>query len=221
MNSYDDEDMIAISALTHYAHCPRRFALTHIEHIWEDNLVTVQGHLLHGKTDSGLAETRGELKIVRSLRLSSHTYGISGVADVVEFHKVKSDGIPLPHNAGLWRPFPIEYKRGASLDISSYQIQLCAQAFCLEEMLNIPIFEGALYSGIQHQRIPILFSDDLRNLTIKICREAHHLLDSGITPLPVKCKHCSSCSLNEYCSPIFDKKSVRSWLDIQLLEALQ
>lgn len=218
---YCEDDMIPISALTHYAHCPRRCALTHIENLWQDNIFTVQGNLLHEKTDSGLSETRRDRKLVRSLRLSSLQYGISGIADVVEFQRVQSGGITLPRNSGCWLPFPVEFKRGAAHDISSYKIQLCAQAFCLEEMLHIQIGEGAVYSGVQHQRVPVVFDDDLRNSTARICIDAHILLASGNTPPPIPCKHCSTCSMIEYCSPVSCRISAKIWLEDQLHEVLQ
>lgn len=214
--NYEDDDMIAISSLTHYVHCPRRCALVHLEQVWDENVLTVQGNILHEKADSGISESRRTVRIVRSLRLQSQIYGITGIADVVEFHKTEQKGIVLPKCKGLWKPYPVEYKRGASHNLHSYEIQLTAQTLCLEEMLHCKIDEASLYLGISNQRLPVAITENLKEETITISKKVHELLQSKITPLPDINSRCSSCSLLEYCITAGKRKSARKWLQNQI-----
>jgi CRISPR-associated exonuclease Cas4 len=133
--------------------------------------------------------------------------GLSGRADVVEFHLItapnsSSEGVRLPGCDGLWAPFPVEYKRGRLRHEIGYQVQLCAQAMCLEETLGakgIPI--GALFFGETHRRLEVTLDSGLRELTIRSAERLHELIDSGITPKPIKSAKCDKCSLADECMP--------------------
>ncbi|MCL1887284.1 MAG: CRISPR-associated protein Cas4 [Kiritimatiellaeota bacterium] len=211
---YAEDQLLPISSLSEYVHCPRRFGLKLLEQAWDDNVFTAEGTLLHENVDTGKNESRGNVKITRSLRLRSLRLGITGIADVVEFHRANDatdDG---------WRPFPVEYKRGASKNIRCYEIQLCAQALCLEEMLGAHILEGALFLGEKQHRTPVTFDDTLRAETETACRAIHEIFAKGTTPPAEYNKRCTSCSLLETCLPksAGTGKSARKWLDRQLAD---
>jgi CRISPR-associated exonuclease Cas4 len=183
-----ESDYIMLSALQHYLFCPRQCALIHIEQQWAENRYTVEGQLLHEQADSGHSQQKGRVRIVRTLMICSQRLGLSGQADVVEFH---SDGCV----------FPIEYKRGRHKKDRCDEVQLCAQALCLEEMLDVSVDSGALYYGKQRRRKEILFDDELRDLTLGIIRKTHRMIKSGVTPSAAYEKKCNACSLFNICLP--------------------
>ena len=191
MEKYSAADLIPISALQHYVFCPRQCALIHVEQIWEENLFTAEGRLLHDKADSGKVEIRGDVKTVTGLPLRSLALGLTGKADVVEFHR----------REGVWHPFPVEYKRGKAKMHNAGAIQLCAQALCLEEMLGLPVPEGALFYGKTRRRLAVSLDASLRELTANTARSVHVLLQSGRTPPPVADERCRVCSLAGQCLP--------------------
>jgi CRISPR-associated exonuclease Cas4 len=149
--SYPESELLPLSALQHLIFCERQCALIHIERIWSENRLTMEGRILHDKVDDGETESRGNLIIARTVKLRSLRLGLSGQADVVEFHRMKEDhqivssdfsrimGTGLPDKPGFWMPFPVEYKRGKPKIDDCDMVQLCAQAICLEEMLGIDI----------------------------------------------------------------------------------
>lgn len=185
---YAESDYIMLSALQHYQFCPRQCALIHIEQQWAENRFTAEGNLLHEKVDSKKNERVGPVRIVRTLPICSQIYGLSGRADVVEFH---DDGTV----------FPVEYKRGRPKKDQCDEIQLCAQVFCLEEMLDVQIVSGALFYGQKKRRKEISFDTDLRTLTQKTITETHQLITSGKTPSAQYSNKCDACSLLSLCLP--------------------
>lgn len=217
---YTEDQLLPLSAVSQYVHCPRRCALIILEQAWNDNVFTAEGTVLHDMVDSGKNESRGALKILRSLRLRSFRLGITGIADVVEMHRRDpcDGGVKIPQLKGFWLPFPVEYKRGASKDIRCYEVQLCAQALCLEEMLSVRIPEGALFLGEKQQRAAVMFDDALRQETEEVCLAVQQLFASGKTPLAEYNKRCKSCSLIETCLPqsVGKGKSAKRWLDQQM-----
>ena len=219
---YTEDQLLPLSAVSQYVHCPRRCALIHLEQVWSENAFTAEGNVLHEKAHSGANESRGDLKILRSLRLRSLRLGVTGVADVVELHRRAPDegGVSVSGLDGTWQPFPVEYKRGASKDIRCYEVQLCAQAICLEEMLGAQIPEGALFLGEKQHRTPVAFDDALRAETEAVCAAVQKLFADGVTPPADYNKRCSSCSLLEACLPhsAGSGKSARKWLARQLDE---
>jgi CRISPR-associated exonuclease Cas4 len=188
---YAEDDFIQLSALQHYAYCPRQCALIHLDMAWSENLYTAEGRLLHSKADSGAVERRSDVKTVTGLRLRSVRYGVSGKADVVEFHR----------RDGVWLPFPVEYKRGRQKKHDSDRVQLCMQALCLEEMLSVGVPRGALFYGKTRRREEVAFSAELREKTVVLAREVHDLLRQTSLPPPAEDERCPGCSLLELCLP--------------------
>lgn len=206
-----DEELVPISALTHYVYCPRRCALVHIEQIWTENRFTAEGRIMHEHVHEEGDESRGNVRIERGASLRSLRLGLIGKADVVEYHR-QADG--------TWQAFPVEHKRGKPKIDHSDKIQLCAQAICLEEMLNASIPAGALFYGKTRRRLDVEFDEALRQETQNIAQKTHDLIDAGITPAPVYAKRCESCSLIAECMPktIQKKRTVESYLKRMLDE---
>lgn len=198
---YEPDDCLMISGLQHFRFCRRQWALIHIEQQWAENLRTVEGELMHERAhDEGLRESRGDTIITRSLRVYSLTLGLSGQCDVVEFRR-SAQGVPLAGHDGLWLPYPVEYKRGKPKDDGCDELQLCAQAMCLEEMLCCDIPEGALYYGENRRRARVEFTKELRNEVRDCAEQMHALYRRGYTPEVKPTKACNACSLKELCVP--------------------
>lgn len=186
---FDDKDKLAISALQHFCFCKRQFALIHIEQLWAENQLTAEGRLLHEKTDVPSEHLFADTKVVRAMPLDSGTLGIYGVADTVEFF---SDGTP----------FPVEYKHGKPNSHGSDEIQLCAQALCIEEMTGKGVSEGAIFYGKSRRRKNVPFSESLRTKTRDLICEARTLREQGETPpAQYRPEKCDNCSLKELCLP--------------------
>ncbi len=202
---YAEEDFLQLSGLQHFAFCRRQWALIHIEQQWKENLRTVEGDLFHLRAhDEQARERRGDVLILRGLPVASATLGVSGKCDVVEFH-ADTNGIPLRGEEGLWLPYPVEYKRGAPKSHQADQLQLCAQAMCLEEMLCCTISEGALFYGETRRRTVASFSADLRSQVKELLGEMHQLYRRGYTPRVRRSKSCNACSMQELCLPALMK----------------
>lgn len=184
-----EDELIPISALQHMLYCPRRCALIHIEQQWAENRFTAEGHLLHQRTDAGGHERRRGVRIARSVAVRSLRLGVSGIADVVE---VWDDG----------SLYPVEYKRGQPKSHCADRVQLCAQAVCLEEMLALPVSQGAIFYGRSRRRRVVAFDSDLRALTEQVAANTRTLLRRGRTPPPkYEAAKCDACSLQELCQP--------------------
>lgn len=204
--TYAKEDFLQLSGLQHFAFCRRQWALIHIEQQWRENLRTVEGDLFHRRAhDEQARERRGDVLILRGLSVVSPTLGISGKCDVVEF-RADPGGVPIRGEEGLWLPFPIEYKRGAPKAHQADELQLCAQAMCLEEMLCCRIPEGALFYGETRRRTLVPFSKELRETVRGMLEEMHQLYRRGYTPKVRRSKSCSACSLQELCLPALMKE---------------
>lgn len=211
--AYNEEDYLQISGLQHFCFCRRQWALIHIEQLWAENLRTVEGNILHEKAhDSSLREKRGKLLITRDMRVFSPNLGISGDCDVVEFRQ-DPQGVPLRGLEGKWLAYPVEYKHGSPREDHANELQLCAQAMCLEEMLCCEIPEGALYFGETRHRVPVVFTEALRQEVKDSLLEMHRLYERQHTPKVRPTKSCNACSLKELCLPKLMKvRSVRSYL---------
>jgi CRISPR-associated exonuclease Cas4 len=188
---YSEDELILLSALQHFMYCPRQCALIHIEQIWNENLFTAEGRIIHDKVDIANRESRGSIRIEYGVPLRSLRLGLIGKADVVEFHK----------QGDKWIPFPVEYKRGKPKIDDCDRVQLCAQAICLEEMLNVKINEGALFYRRTRRREDVVFDRTLRMETEDAARKVHELIKSGITPKAEYSKKCKQCSLLNLCLP--------------------
>jgi len=217
---YNDDELIPISSLMHARFCLRRCVLIHVDGVWIENHLTAAGRVMHEHVDSCAHESRRDKHLATTLRLVSHKIGVAGIADMVEFHHVGDEclagGAVLPGKRGRWHPFPVEYKHGKPNGRNADEVQLCAQAMCLEEMLNVEIPSGALFYGTTRRRIEVRFDAGLRTLTERTAEEVHRLLSSGTIPPAVYGKWCESCSLLDSCNPKSQGKSARAWLARQV-----
>lgn len=204
--AFNEEDFLQLSGLQHFIFCRRQWALIHIENQWKENLRTVEGNLMHARAhDEKQRERRGDLLILRGLPVFSRSLGISGQCDVVEF-RTDPAGVPLHGEDGLWQPCPVEYKRGKPKSHDADQMQLCAQAMCLEEMLCCTIPEGALFYGEPRRRTAVPFTEDLRQAVRDALKEMHQLFQRGYTPRVKPSKSCNACSLKELCLPALTRR---------------
>lgn len=206
---FEEEDLLPISALQHLSFCERQWGLIHIECIWNENPLTMEGRHLHNRVDEAETEVRGDIRICRGLRLRSLRLGLIGKADVVEFHKLpktSQEGMRLDGIDGLWRPIPVEYKRGKPKPDLCDEIQLCAQAICLEEMTGTGVQEGMLFYGVPRRRYEVAFNEMLRQEVEKLSSRLHELSRLGKTPAANYSKKCRSCSLNDSCMPKITNK---------------
>lgn len=225
---YTEDEFIQLSSLQHYVFCPRQCALIHVEDVWRDNVLTVRGNILHEKVDTDTYETRGALKTVRGLKIHSFRLGLAGRCDVVEFRK------PLVRNLGLqaevtrgknimpgFQPrstsdaevIPIEFKAGQPKHDISDEVQLCAQALCLEEMLGIPVRRGAFFYGRIRRRVQVEIGDQLRTQTEEIIVAVHDLVSRTHVPQARYEKKCARCSLLDICQPkAMNERKLSSYL---------
>ena len=210
---YSEEDFLQLSGLQHFRFCRRQWALIHIESQWAENYRTTDGAILHENAHNGdFRESRGDLLIVRDLRIFSPTLGVSGACDVLEFHRSET-GVPLKDRDGLWQPYPVEYKRGKPKEGTEDALQLCGQAMCLEEMLCCEVPCGALYYGEPRRRAEVIFTPELRQEVTSLLAEMHDLYRRGHTPKVKPTKACNACSLKELCLPkLMKNKSVSDYL---------
>ncbi|MBA2673045.1 CRISPR-associated protein Cas4 [Ramlibacter sp.] len=207
-----EEDLVPISALQHYLYCPRQCALIHLEQQWAENANTAQGRVLHERTDKPRAERRRGVRTVTALPLYHPELGLTGIADAVEFYAAEAGELP----------FPVEYKRGRPKSHQADEVQLCAQALCLETMLARTVPAGALFYGETRRRVEVAFSPQLRELTTRTAAAVRAMLRSGTTPLAdYAAKRCDGCSLLDLCQPRLLRRlqSVSTWLACRLDES--
>ena len=211
---YPEDDLLPISALNQLVYCPRRCALMHTEGVWADNRYTAEGTVFHEHVHEQDSETRGHVRIARGVALRSLELGLVGIADVVEFHRVDDagPGVAIPGAPGLWQSFPIEYKLGKPKPDRSDEVQLCAQALCLEEMLGADIPAGAVFYGRTRRRHDVALGTGLREATRRAAGQLHALLGTGITPPPQPGPKCRKCSLADACLPNAGASSVQEYL---------
>lgn len=185
----DTDDYVMISALQHYAYCPRQCALIHVEQTFEENLYTLRGQRVHEKVNTPGHELIEGIRVERALPLWSHQLGLTGIADVVEF---LADGTP----------YPIEYKSGPRKPRDADDIQLCAQAMCLEEMFQCSVPTGAIFYHASKRRRAVTFDQELRSLIVEITQAVRQLLTDDKIPPPVVDQRCGDCSLLDSCMPL-------------------
>ena len=195
---YTEEDLLPLSALQHLIFCERQCAFIHIEQAWVENLFTAEGRIMHERVDTKTRESRGDVRIEYAMPLRSLRLGLIGKADVVEFHRKPAPG---KEKSKMWLPFPVEYKRGKPKKDNSDKVQLCAQALCLEEMMNVEIPEGALFYGKTRRRLDVRLDIALRQETEQAAERLHELFESRRTPKPVYAKKCDRCSFVNICLP--------------------
>lgn len=180
--------IIPISAIEHFAYCPRQCALIHIDGIWADNLHTVRGARAHRRADDPTKSRKERSKqVLRAVPLWSEQYGLSGRADVVE---VSDDGAVLP----------VEHKSGVRHGITA-DLQVCAQAICLEEMLDTFVAEAAIWYGGPRRRFRVVLTPELRRKTFQVIEEIRQQMLEGILPYAPNDSRCSQCQLRHHCLP--------------------
>jgi len=207
----NEDDYLMISGIQHFSFCKRQWALIHIEDQWDENSLTVEGEIMHERVhDPTLHNNRNGVRILRGLRVCSHSLGITGTCDLVELIP-QEGGIRFENYPGTWRINPVEYKRGMKKVNDYDRLQLTAQCLCLEEMLGCCIEEGMIYYGQTRRRERVLISEELRSKTKDVINEMHHFMQTGNTPAGKRSKRCNRCSLFNLCVPqlFSDRKSRR------------
>lgn len=198
---YQEEDYLLLSGIQHFAFCRRQWALIHIEQQWEENVRTFEGRVMHDNAhDQDFREKRREVLTVRAMKVFSRSMGISGECDVVEFHRSES-GITLHGHEGMYTVVPIEYKRGAPKSHDADELQLAAQAMCLEEMLVTRVEKGFLYYGETRHRTEVIFTPEMREKVRKYFEEMHSYYERRHTPKVKTSTSCKQCSLSNLCMP--------------------
>lgn len=199
MFNYTEDDLLPISALQHFYFCERQWALIHLESLWEDSRLTLEGAILHENVDTPQTKCSDFFKVARSARIRSLKYGIVGIADVIEFHFDKRQS--------RFIPYPIEYKRGKPKVTHEDCVQLCAQTLCIEEMLNVKIPYGAFYYNEIRRRHQIEMTEALRTETINTILKLHKASYEQKTPPAIYTNKCENCSLIHKCLPKITNKS--------------
>jgi CRISPR-associated exonuclease Cas4 len=203
---------IPLSALQHAVYCLRQAALIHLERVWEENRFTAEGRVLHAVTDKGGHRNIKGTRRVNALALASRKLGIAGVADLVEF-------IPSGDHE---TPYPVEFKRGKAKPHRADEVQLCAQALCLEEMTGQAVPEGALFYGETKRRAVVSFDEELRKLTAETICQLRDVFTSLRTPPPtLHTERCRACSLHEICRPKNIAKPAKAWRSRMVKNALE
>jgi len=208
---YSEDEYLLLSGIQHFAFCRRQWALIHIEQQWAENYRTADGEVMHRNVhDAGFHEKRGDIVTARAMAVSSARLGISGECDAVEFRRDDS-GIEIFGLEGRYSVTPVEYKRGKPKEDGSDEMQLAAQAMCLEEMLCCMIAEGFLFYGETRRRTRVLIDEELRRRTETALREMHELFRRRYTPKVRRTKACNACSLKNICLPVLcSEKSARA-----------
>jgi CRISPR-associated exonuclease Cas4 len=205
------DEPVPLSALQHFLFCPRQCALIHVERLWAENALTAEGHILHETADVPGGASRRDVRVVRAMPIASKAFAIAGVADVVELHR----------SGRGWQPYPVEYKRGRPKAHRADEVQLCAQALCLEEMFHASVPEGALFYGQTRRRKTVACDDALRALTGRVIADTRAVIAAGATPRPVwEKRRCGTCSLLELCRPkaLERPRRVGQWLAGQIAD---
>lgn len=188
----DPAEPIALSALQHWCYCPRQCALIHVEQVFAENLHTQRGQAVHKQVDQPGAEIRAGLRVERALPVWNDRLGLIGKADVVEF---EPDGTP----------YPVEYKHGsrnkAPWIAACDDLQLAAQALCLEEMTEKPVPVGALFYANSKRRREVRITAELRHRVEQASEAVRALIEGGSLPPPANDARCDKCSLRELCQP--------------------
>lgn len=187
MDHNSDDNPIMISALEHWSYCPRQCALIHVEQTFDENLYTMRGQAVHKRVDEPESETVDGVRVERAVPLWSKRLGLIGRADVVEFHGDV--------------PYPVEYKHGPRREQEHDDLQLCAQAICLEEMTGKAVPGGAIYHHSSRRRREVTFTANLRDRVAEVVTQIRALIQAKTIPPPVNDARCKHCSLSEACMP--------------------
>ena len=215
---FTESELLPVSALQHLLFCERQCALIHLEQQWQENRLTVLGKIEHERVDEGYREFRRGRRQISGLRIRSLALGLYGRLDVLELDLVDKQG---PDNAlayglkGKWSFYPVEFKHGTPKEGDCDRVQLCAQALCLEEMLNLQIEEASLFYHKTRRREEVVLDARLREITLEAAARLQTLFARGVTPPPVYLPHCRSCSMLELCYPKrLDRKRFHHYRDM-------
>ena len=207
-SEYTSDELLPLSGIQHFVFCRRQWALIHVERQWQENVLTVEGKLLHKRVDEPFfTEKQSGTITARSVPVASYRLGLAGICDVVEFTE-SPQGVRLPGREGLFLAAPVEYKRGHEKQDACDEAQLCAQAICLEEMLSVSIPAGYLYYGETRHRVEVELNNALRKLVQEMSNEMHAYFSRGYTPRVRTSKACRSCSLADICLPVLQDKTI-------------
>ena len=219
---YEEDDMLMLSGIQHFAFCPRQWALIHIEQQWEENRLTIEGEIMHQHVDDPFYRQKmGHVICLRSVHIASKQLGLYGLSDVVELHPtdIPDNAITHPKYPGYWLPYPIEYKHGKPKEDHVDAVQLTAQAMCLEEQYGIRINEGALYYGEIRNREVVEFTENLRAEVQQLATAMHAVYSKQHLPVANKMPFCRSCSLKDICMPhLTERASASQYLKTNLYE---
>lgn len=214
----NETDFLMLSGLAHFRFCRRQWALIHLEQQWNENVLTLEGHYMHERVhDDNFTELRGSKLLSRGMPVRSETLKITGVCDMVELYQDET-GVSIQGREGKWQIYPVEYKHGKPNERGSDELQLCAQAMCLEEMFVTDIPEGAIYYGKTRHRMTVALTQDLREQTKVALEEMYRLFARGYTPKAKWTKACKNCSLVEICQPKLSKQMSASEYIKRMLE---
>lgn len=213
----DDREYLPLSLLSQANYCLRRAALLLNERVWEENAETAKGRAEHKSVHTQRVERRGTQLKLYEYTVFSDTLGLVGNCDCIEA-VCSENGCVIPAAAFPVQLYPIEYKHGSVREEPSYQIQLCAQAMCLEEMFHTDISSGALFFISAHRRLEVLFTNKLRAAVENTAKELRTIRDSFCIPPAEYSGKCKKCSLNEYCMPKV-KTSAQKYCEILAQEA--
>ncbi|MBE8988595.1 CRISPR-associated protein Cas4 [Nostoc sp. LEGE 12450] len=192
-------EYISIAALNQYAYCPHRCWRMFCAGEFTDNQYTIEGTTLHDRVHTTSDIQRGETWQVRAIWLKSEQYKLIGKSDLIE--------------AESGQVYPVEYKRGRKGEWDNDELQVCAQALCLEEMTGQPITTGYIYYAHSHQRQLVEINQELRQSAIATIQSVTNLLKTGAMPKPVYSKRCQGCSLYSQCLPKATDK-VKSYQEV-------
>ncbi len=192
----NEEVLVPVSALEHFAYCPRQCALIHLEGAWDENVFTMRGHILHERVDEPSSLVEDGVRKERAMPIWSRRLKLVGKGDVIEF---RDDG-----------PYPVEYKSGRKRKGTPESLQLCAQAICLEEMLGVPVPRGALFWYGSRERREVTFSPELRRRVEETAQAVHEMLATKRIPPPANDDRCDDCSLRDACLPTAASQPERS-----------
>lgn len=185
---WSEDDLVMISAIEHYSYCARQCALIHVEQVYDENVFTLRGSMAHERADSATSEMVGTTRVERALPIWSERLGIYGRADTVEF---RADGTL----------YPVEYKHGPRRQYRHDDLQLCAQAACLEEMFGIKVSAGAIYHHSTRRRREVEFTRELHQDMEEVVARIRWMRAQGRMPPPVNDARCPNCSLLDACMP--------------------
>lgn len=198
MNLDEVLEQVPLSALQHYSYCPRQCALIHVEQTFDENIFTMKGRWAHVRVDDDHVRSAAGHKVVTALQVWSDRHGLVGRCDVVEFW----DG----------QPYPVEFKHGPRMPQIHDELQLCAQALCLEEMFHTNVPEGAIYHVTSRRRRVVQLTESLRHEVLDTADGVRNLWNQQSLPPAVHDERCIHCSLQSACMPEWtDGRNKPSW----------